>query len=536
MHLAYLRLTHPEIPLSHWLHLIAQNLHWQVSTPTNAVPLPASDRIRRRISSLSLRLSQTRDDDTLQQRLEQEEEQQHFNRRRSNSTPPPFSSWIEERVGFNLWKLLRLLAVLTFGLTVPALSWYSAVPLTTMADITTIYNTYAVWALVFSIWFLGESWERRKVFSVLLACGGVILVAYGGAEHRRRPREKDPVYGKPGQGDDPVANATMAAAGMAARSALTHLADRKEDDQSGQNPVLGDLLAFIGAVTMAAYEMAFKVVGTLPDEQGQNERYSAVSRDRTARAQSYAGYNRAGLATEEQGLLGEEEEQGGGEDQKKSGEEVEGNCELQHVLGDDDEDDQARARSTERTAIWNDNDISRNGSPSSYQAIGPQAKPGDEDPFDAGDLGRTLTDTVPTKTDSKRKSVKINEGEDAPRVTEEEVAEDASEEESVVEEADIEEIQKGSTRLHRTKSASTVGRSSLRNVFDADEEDEQGDQDQLAGARPRSVRVGSSMSVGSTMHQGWMPPPLPFGLHAIIITSGIGLVTFSTLWIGIVGV
>jgi hypothetical protein len=29
-----------------------------------------------------------------------------------------------------------------------------------MADVTTIYNTYAVWALVFSIYFLGEKWER----------------------------------------------------------------------------------------------------------------------------------------------------------------------------------------------------------------------------------------------------------------------------------------------------------------------------------------------------------------------------------------
>lgn len=32
-----------------------------------------------------------------------------------------------------------------------------------MADITTIYNTYAVWALVFSIWFLGEQWEKVRL-------------------------------------------------------------------------------------------------------------------------------------------------------------------------------------------------------------------------------------------------------------------------------------------------------------------------------------------------------------------------------------
>jgi drug/metabolite transporter (DMT)-like permease len=80
--------------------------------------------------------------------------------RRASLGPPPFTTAIEEKLGFNLWKLLRLFGVLTVGITIPALSWYSAVPLTSMADITTIYNPYAVWALVFSIWFLGEKWEK----------------------------------------------------------------------------------------------------------------------------------------------------------------------------------------------------------------------------------------------------------------------------------------------------------------------------------------------------------------------------------------
>lgn len=84
----------------------------------------------------------------------------HSRHRRQALGPPPFTTSIEEKLGFNLWKLLRLFGVLTIGITIPALSWYSAVPLTSMADITTIYNTYAVWALVFSIWFLGEKWEK----------------------------------------------------------------------------------------------------------------------------------------------------------------------------------------------------------------------------------------------------------------------------------------------------------------------------------------------------------------------------------------
>lgn len=467
-------------------------------------------------------------------------------------------------MGFNLWKLLRMFAVLTLGITVPALSWYSAVPLTTMADITTIYNTYAVWALVFSIWFLGESWERRKVFSVLLACGGVILVAYGGAEHRRRPREKDPVYGKPGE--DPALNAATEAAKFIARKATHTLAKlaphrREENDKqsAGQNPVLGDFLAFVGAVTMAAYEMAFKVVGTLPDEQAQNERYSAVSRDRTARAQSYAGYERASApAAEEQGLLGDGDEEDERREsrgaQKSNGEAV---SELQHIVGNDDDDDEndeeeeggvfrGRAKqSTERTAIWKEIDTSRNGSPSSYQAIGaPQEVPSrGEDLIEAGDLGRASSDVAASSTrndNSKRKSVKINEEDevDARKATnrKDSTSEDdaASEEESVLGEGEIEEIQRGSTRLHRTKSASTVGRTSLRNVFDLDEEEEEEAAGHNTRQRPKSSRMASSTSIASTMHQEWMPPPLPFGLHAIIVTSGIGLVTFTTLWIGIV--
>ena len=81
--------------------------------------------------------------------------------------------------------------------------------------------------------------SQYKVISVLLAVGGVVIVSYGGAEHKKTPRPVDPVKGKP-------------------------------DTQSAANefphPLLGDMLALSGAVTMGLYEICFKLIGTLPDE------------------------------------------------------------------------------------------------------------------------------------------------------------------------------------------------------------------------------------------------------------------------------
>lgn len=124
MHLLYLRIANPRVPLSHYLHLIAQNIHWQVSTPTHSLPIPAADSIRRRISTLSMRSdsSSAYGEETADE-FEVEELSARQHARRRNLGPPPYTTWIEEKLGFNLWKLLGLFAVLTVGITIPALSW-----------------------------------------------------------------------------------------------------------------------------------------------------------------------------------------------------------------------------------------------------------------------------------------------------------------------------------------------------------------------------------------------------------------------------
>lgn len=381
--------------------------------------------------------------------------------RRVSLGPPPFTTTLEERLGFNLWKLLRLFGVLTIGITVPALSWYSAVPLTSMADITTIYNTYAVWALVFSIWFLGEKWEKvscsscnlwtcwsdgllqRKVLSVLLACGGVVLVAYGGAEHRRRPREPDGGVGMPG------GNSTTAA--VLGMESLQE--PRAGGAVGGGNAFLGDLLAFIGAVTMAAYEMAFKIVGTLPDEDAQRVRYERSRSNRNSRMSDYheEGSVRAGSDTEGQGLL----EQRTGEEDADEGDVVKEIArKSMEVERQEAAVDQSHEPSTERTGLWRPKEsLDVNGT---YQTISPA-------PEEEGDLGQASQDTFVSK-----------------------------------------------------------GLKSVR-IFDADDR-VHGDIDGTIAALEgqRGARI-----------QEWIPPPLPFGMHPILVTSGIGLVTLCTLWIGL---
>ena len=127
LHLLCLRILKPRVPISHYLHLISQNIHWQVSTPTHTLPIPAADSIRRRISSLSMRSQRSSgdydDDYTAADEFEVQEYGAQNRMRRRNLGPPPFTTWIEEKLGFNLWKLFGLLGVLTVGLTIPALSW-----------------------------------------------------------------------------------------------------------------------------------------------------------------------------------------------------------------------------------------------------------------------------------------------------------------------------------------------------------------------------------------------------------------------------
>ncbi|KAJ1021644.1 hypothetical protein NDA16_003780 [Ustilago loliicola] len=506
MHLYFLKWT-TKRPITHYLHLIAKNLRWQLETPASTLPDPRADAVRHRLSQASGRGSCA-----VSGVDAGGHEPESLGRRRISA--------LEQKFGFNVIRLAGLFLVLTIGITVPALSWYCAVPMTSMADITAIYNTFSVWALVFSVWFLGEKWERRKVFSVLLACLGVIIVAYGGADHRKVPKPIDPIHGKPPTSEDPseqVVRRSIQA--VISRLMRKRQADAEPPVSSAHNPVLGDMLAFIGAVTMAAYEMAFKLIGTLPDEQKQAEMYSAVPGGRNRRSRSYVRYQDTDEDVrqhrhESEGLLRSSLSEGrhsgfNGDIGTLSHDDVESR---QHVLGDDDDDDKKRTSNDARTYSTVVDKLIEQDRPD-YQSITPPPEP-----------STPLEDEQEAKADKVRvhaKAVRVNNG-----------AKDSREEdeESQVTESELDEeeeqlVLSGATRLNRTRS-----HLSTSHVASTYADDSLEDPTSVEPAPSLSRRTSSYRKVSDPS----IPPPLPFGLHANVMTAGIGITTFTTFWVGII--
>ena len=89
----------------------------------------------------------------------------HLERRESHASPTLY--------------MLRTTALVTTALTIAGGAWYLAVDLTTPSDLTAIYNCSAFFAYAFSIPLLGDKLRFDKVFAVLVAVVGVLVVAYG---------------------------------------------------------------------------------------------------------------------------------------------------------------------------------------------------------------------------------------------------------------------------------------------------------------------------------------------------------------------
>ncbi|GAA6018938.1 hypothetical protein JCM10207_009207 [Rhodosporidiobolus poonsookiae] len=130
-------------------------------------------------------------------------------------------------------ELLKKVAILTVAISAPALSWYGAVPLTNMTDITAIYNVFAFWAYLFSLLFLpapvpapSTSQKTLSLACVVLAVVGVLVIAYGGPSSD----------GDGGGGGG----------------------------SSGASRLVGNGLALFGSVAYAGYEVWYKLQIALP--------------------------------------------------------------------------------------------------------------------------------------------------------------------------------------------------------------------------------------------------------------------------------
>ncbi|KAF9917530.1 hypothetical protein BX616_000689 [Lobosporangium transversale] len=78
----------------------------------------------------------------------------------------------------SLWKYLFYV---TFGMTilfmVPSYLWYSCVAMTSMANLTAIYNTACFFAYLFSVVLLNEKIVVNKVIAVILSLLGVAIIS-----------------------------------------------------------------------------------------------------------------------------------------------------------------------------------------------------------------------------------------------------------------------------------------------------------------------------------------------------------------------
>ncbi|GAA5973195.1 hypothetical protein JCM11641_006317 [Rhodosporidiobolus odoratus] len=134
-------------------------------------------------------------------------------------------------------ELGKKVAVLTVFISAPALSWYGAVPLTAMVDITAIYNSFAFWAYLLTLHYLPPASPSTNTsrstsvlsrlnpldaLSVVLAISGVLVIAYGGGKAPKSPSEG-------------------------------------EGGPDGASRLAGNLLALFGSISYAGYEVWYKL-------------------------------------------------------------------------------------------------------------------------------------------------------------------------------------------------------------------------------------------------------------------------------------
>ncbi|KAH7104781.1 hypothetical protein BKA62DRAFT_748595 [Auriculariales sp. MPI-PUGE-AT-0066] len=121
-------------------------------------------------------------------------------------------------------RILLIILAVTCGVTLPALLWYASVSLTSISDITALWNANALWAYAFAVPILRTTWSGRAASAVIFAFVGTLAV----------------VYGASGGTTDP--------------SATTPAGPSRDSAAS----LFGSSLAFVAGVTYALYQVVFK--------------------------------------------------------------------------------------------------------------------------------------------------------------------------------------------------------------------------------------------------------------------------------------
>ncbi|TEB35071.1 hypothetical protein FA13DRAFT_1438554 [Coprinellus micaceus] len=138
---------------------------------------------------------------------------------------------------FPRFAFVRLVSLLTIGVTYPGLLWFAAISLASVSDVTAIWNTNAFFAYLISVKLLHLKWETRKLFAVVLATLGTVAVVYGGASAS--------------EGHEPSHDAT----GSKVNTYLKPTA-----------PLLGNLLTLVASFGYGLYQVLYKIYAALPTD------------------------------------------------------------------------------------------------------------------------------------------------------------------------------------------------------------------------------------------------------------------------------
>jgi len=152
---------------------------------------------------------------------------------------PPISSHVDHVTlhrPFPTGGFVRLVLLLTAGMSVPGLCWFIAVTLAPLTDTTALWNTNAFFAYIAAVKLFKLNWEIRRLSAVLLATAGAVAVVYGGSISTDRS-------------DPPSQDPPDVSTGFKPTAALT-----------------GDLLTLVAAVVYGIYQVLYKMYASLPTD------------------------------------------------------------------------------------------------------------------------------------------------------------------------------------------------------------------------------------------------------------------------------
>ncbi|TFK57105.1 hypothetical protein OE88DRAFT_1650684 [Heliocybe sulcata] len=138
---------------------------------------------------------------------------------------------------FPTQRLVHLILLFTAGISTPALLWYIAVSLSSISDVTALWNTNAFFAYVFAVKIFHLSWQPTKLIAVTAATVGAAAVVYGGSSSVPDTPEPAPE-------------------GSARTAALIR----------PTAPLLGDLLTLVASITYGLYQVLYKKYIALPTD------------------------------------------------------------------------------------------------------------------------------------------------------------------------------------------------------------------------------------------------------------------------------